>query len=242
VKNAKGVGVIMEDLKSERENKNNIGKIAEKLEELRARRIAEDVLESIMGRITPFLEKITKFNEAISEVTCEIADLKLSFMKEIGIIRDLLRRIDENLVNLEKQISNANTVAAVTEGGEWRLEESIGVESNSVEGGDENAGGEAIVSEKGENELMKERDEPTEKRRLLKLEGMVLIPEERIQAYKEIAQLETRLVKIKGEIASLKNLIDVGLGTMEDKRLLEDKLEEKRRVEERIKKLKVEEK
>ncbi|MEM2046291.1 MAG: hypothetical protein QXZ06_00240 [Candidatus Jordarchaeales archaeon] len=189
------------------------------------------------GDLKPVLERVEKVEDAVVRMGKEVADFKLSMMKEVLMLRDQLRMLNESLISLERRFASLTSAkegkveGEGVVGEEWVLEENkdVRVQKKNI-GVQEQAN--VFVSMKDaavqKNEaVMKEEKTPVS-----------ISTNDDVERLKEIARLETRLVKLNGEILSLQSLIETGLGGVKEKEILSLKLREKKEIEERINKLK----
>ncbi|MBS7287909.1 MAG: hypothetical protein KIH01_03990 [Candidatus Freyarchaeota archaeon] len=199
------------------------------LEQIVKVRSLVETVKGVSVDLKPVLEQIVKVEDAVVKMGKDLADFKLSIMKEIIMLRDQLRTLNEGLISLEGRLTS---LAKAEEGGIKEAEKEL-----VLEGGEGAAVQEEAVEIKA-NALAGERSSATREGGVVEKEvrGPVFVPED-IEKTKEIAKLETRLVKLKGEISSLQTLIEVGLGGGEEKEALNAKLREKKEIEEKISKL-----
>lgn len=188
--------------------------------------------------LKPVLERVEKVEDAVARMGKEVVDFKLSIMKEIIMVRDQLRMLNESLINLEGRL------ISFAEAKEGKIEEEKGVvrekwvleEDKNVMVQEKN-----IEAQKRADSSLSVKDAAVQKNEVVMKKEKVPVSistTDDVERLKEIARLEARLVKLKGEISSLQSLIEMGLGSNGDKETLKLKLREKREIEEGINRLK----
>ncbi len=210
--------------------------------------------------LNPVLDRVVKVEEAITKIGRDLADFKLSVMKEIVMLRDQLRMLNEALINLEGRIidyTEGREREAIREEREheeeWILEENRREElqgggdlhvkiEKQIENVPANQEETVKIEEFSEAEVRAEKPVLMEEAGVsysdaVKVAEHATVSVENIEKMKELVRLETRLVKLKGEISSLQSLIEVGLATVADKEALNAKLKEKKEIEEKIRRL-----
>ncbi|GEM_PF-2079872 len=193
--------------------------------------------KDVYGTLKPVLERMEKVEDVVIRMEKEVADFKLSIMKEVLMLRDQLRMLNESLISLEERftsllerredkIEEGRKVA----GKEWVEEDKeVKVQERSTEIREQ-----TNVSASVEEAIVKRSEEVTRE------EEPVFPSTKDVEKMKEIARLEARRAKLKGEISSLQMLIDMGLGGVEEKDALNAKLREMKEIEEKISSLREE--